>query len=284
MVDYLTLERSDGVATITIDRPEVRNAITAPGWTGLHDLFDEVARDDSVRVLVITGAGEDFCSGADVGGDPRDREGHPLDGMRSVGRACQTLHTLPKPTIARVDGVAAGAGLNMALACDFVLASDRSRFSEIFARRGLNIDFGGSFILPRIVGMQKAKELVLLADILDAERAEEMGLVNRVVPQSELDTVVEEFVSKLKAGPPIALASSQGHRGLPQHRFRKGICAHPQGRSRDPRRHGIALVLQRRLRAPQGHRGDQVAARHDPRPPHLRSDVPESADGRRRCV
>ena len=105
MVDYLTLERSDGVATITIDRPEVRNAITAPGWTGLHDLFDEVARDDSVRVLVITGAGEDFCSGADVGGDPRDREGHPLDGMRSVGRACQTLHTLPKPTIARVDGV-----------------------------------------------------------------------------------------------------------------------------------------------------------------------------------
>ena len=165
MVDYLTLERSDGVATITIDRPEVRNAITAPGWTGLHDLFDEVARDDSVRVLVITGAGEDFCSGADVGGDPRDREGHPLDGMRSVGRACQTLHTLPKPTIARVDGVAAGAGLNMALACDFVLASDRSRFSEIFARRGLNIDFGGSFILPRIVGMQKAKELVLLAAV-----------------------------------------------------------------------------------------------------------------------
>ncbi|HAB57394.1 MAG TPA: enoyl-CoA hydratase, partial [Acidimicrobiaceae bacterium] len=119
------------------------------------------------------------------------------------------VHTLPKPTIARVDGVAAGAGLNMALACDFVLASDRSRFSEIFARRGLNIDFGGSFILPRIVGMQKAKELVLLADILDADRAQEMGLVNRVVPQSELDTVVEEFVSKLTAGPPIALATSK---------------------------------------------------------------------------
>jgi 2-(1,2-epoxy-1,2-dihydrophenyl)acetyl-CoA isomerase len=209
MVDYLSLERSDGVATITIDRPEVRNAITAPGWMGLHDLFDEVALDDSVRVLVITGAGEDFCSGADLGGDPRYREGHPLDGMRSIGRACQTLHTLPKPTIARVDGVAAGAGLNMALACDFVLASDRSRFSEIFARRGLNIDFGGSFILPRIVGMQKAKELVLLADILDAERAQEMGLVNRVVPQSELDTIVEDFVSKLRAGPPIALATSK---------------------------------------------------------------------------
>ena len=209
MVDYLHLTSDGGVATITIDRPRVRNAVTPDGWNGLHDLFDEVARDESVRVVVLTGAGEDFCSGADVGGDPREREGHPLDGMRSVGRACQTLHTMPKPTIARVDGVAAGAGLNMALACDFVLASDRSRFSEIFARRGLSIDFGGSFILPRIVGMQRAKELVLLADVIDAARAMEFGLVNRVVPRAELDGVVDEFVQKLLAGPPIALATSK---------------------------------------------------------------------------
>jgi len=209
MVDYLHVAREGGVATLTIDRPRVRNAITPAGWDALHDLFDELARDDAVRVVVLTGAGEDFCSGADVGGDPRDREGHPLDGMRAVGRACQTLFTLPKPTIARVDGVAAGAGLNMALACDFVLASERSRFSEIFARRGLNVDFGGSFLLPRIVGMQRAKELVLLADVIDAARALEMGLVNRVVPSDELDTLVEEFASKLMAGPPIALATSK---------------------------------------------------------------------------
>ena len=209
MVDYLHVAREGGVATLTIDRPRVRNAITSAGWDALHDLFDELARDDAVRVVVLTGAGEDFCSGADVGGDPRDREGHRLDGMRAVGRACQTLFSLPKPTIARVDGVAAGAGLNMALACDFVLASDRSRFSEIFARRGLNIDFGGSFLLPRIVGMQRAKELVLLADVIDAARALEMGLVNRVVPSGELDALVEEFASKLMAGPPIALATSK---------------------------------------------------------------------------
>lgn len=213
MADYLHLTRDGGVATLTVDRPHVRNAIPPGGWDALHEIFDEVARDDTVRVLVITGAGEDFCSGADVGGDgdggPRERRGHPLDDMRTVGRASQTLFTLPKPTIARVDGVAAGAGLNMALACDFVLASDRSRFSEIFARRGLNIDFGGSFFLPRIVGLQRAKELVLLADVIDAERAYEMGLVNRVVPRGDLDATVDEFVQKLLAGPPIALATSK---------------------------------------------------------------------------
>jgi len=208
--DYLHLSRADGVATLTIDRPAVRNAIPGTGWEALEAVFNEIAGDDDVRVLVLTGAGEDFCSGADVGGDRSDGQpSHPLDSMRIVGRACQTLHTLPKPTIARVDGVAAGAGLNMALACDFVLASDRSRFSEIFARRGLNIDFGGSFILPRIVGMQRAKELVLLADVIDAARAYDMGLVNRVVPQDELDAVVDEFVTKLIAGPPIALATSK---------------------------------------------------------------------------
>lgn len=209
MVDYLHLTRDGAVATITIDRPHVRNAVTPDGWNALHDRFDQLARDESVRVVILTGAGEDFCSGADVGGDPEEREGHPLDSMRSVGRACQTLHTMPKPTIARIDGVAAGAGLNMALACDLVVATDRSRFSEIFARRGLSIDFGGSFILPRIVGMQRAKELVLLADVIDASRAAEMGLVNRVVARDELDTVVDEFVAKLLGGPPIALATSK---------------------------------------------------------------------------
>ena len=183
MAEYLHLDKGEGVATITIDRPEVRNAVPGGGWDALHDLFDAVARDDEVRVLVLTGAGEDFCSGADVGGDRAERQPHPLDSMRSVGRACQTLHTLPKPTIARVDGVAAGAGLN--------------------------IDFGGSFILPRIVGMQRAKELVMLADVIDATRAYEMGLINRVVPREDLDALVGEFVEKLLAGPPIALATSK---------------------------------------------------------------------------
>ncbi len=212
MTDIL-LDRSDMVATVTISFPETRNAVSGRGWQELRKAFETLADDESVRCVVVTGAGEDFCSGAYVG-PGRDREAERaersgLASMRMVGQCCEALFNLPKPTIARVDGVAAGAGMNLALACDFVLASDRSRFSEIFARRGLNVDFGGSFLLPRIVGMQKAKELVLLADVIDAARAAEMGLVNRVVPQDRLDDVVAEFAGKVTAGPPIALAVSK---------------------------------------------------------------------------
>jgi enoyl-CoA hydratase/carnithine racemase len=129
--------------------------------------------------------------------------------MREVGEVCQQLFDMPKVTIARVDGIAAGAGLNLALCCDLVLASERSRFSEIFAKRGLNVDFGGSFLLPRIVGMQRAKEMILLADIYSAADAAEMGLVNRVVPADQLDGLVAEWTAKAASGPPRALAVSK---------------------------------------------------------------------------
>ncbi len=207
------VDRDDMVATVTISYPETRNAVSGRGWEILHRAFEDLAGDESVRCVVVTGEGEDFCSGAYVGpGRNRANEQTKRSGllqMRMVGQCCETLFNLPKPTIARVDGVAAGAGLNLALACDFVLASERSRFSEIFARRGLNVDFGGSFLLPRIVGMQKAKELVLLADVIDAQRAGEMGLVNRVVPPEQLNAVVSEFADKLVSGPPMALAVSK---------------------------------------------------------------------------
>jgi len=134
---------------------------------------------------------------------------HQLQSMREVGEVCQQLFDMPKVTIARVDGIAAGAGLNLALCCDLVLASERSRFSEIFAKRGLNVDFGGSFLLPRIVGMQRAKEMILLADIYSAADAAEMGLVNRVVPADQLDGLVAEWTAKAASGPPRALAVSK---------------------------------------------------------------------------
>ena len=119
------------------------------------------------------------------------------------------MHRLPMPTIARVDGVAAGAGLNLALGCDLVVASDRSRFSEIFAKRALSLDFGGSWILPRLVGLHKAKELALLADIITADEAANIGLVNKVVPFDELDAAVDEWAQRLESGPPIALAATK---------------------------------------------------------------------------
>ena len=129
--------------------------------------------------------------------------------MRHISDVALALHRLPIPTIAKVRGVAVGAGCNMAIGCDVTVVSDNARFSEIFARRGLSIDFGGSWLLPRIVGMHRAKELALFADIIDAAEAERIGLVNRVVPDAELDQFVDQWAARLAAGPPIALAMTK---------------------------------------------------------------------------
>ena len=129
--------------------------------------------------------------------------------MRHVGDVCLALHHLPQPTIAKVNGIAVGAGLNLALGCDLIVASTEARFSEIFARRGLSVDFGGSWVLPRLIGMHRAKELVFLADIIDAAEAERLGLVNKVVAPGELDAAVADWAGRLADGPPIALAHEQ---------------------------------------------------------------------------
>lgn len=211
-MDELLVEETDGVATVTINRPRVKNAITPDMWDELRSIFTDLGYRDEIRAVVVTGAEGDFCSGADVSGMASRSDGprhHQLEAMRKVGDCCLSLFNMPKVTIARVPGVAAGAGLNLALACDLVVASDQARFSEIFARRGLSVDFGGSFLLPRIVGMQKAKELVLLADVIDAATADRMGLVNYVVDASELDDKVAELAAKAAAGPPRAIAMSK---------------------------------------------------------------------------
>jgi len=200
------LALADGIATLTMSNPRRKNAVTGPMWGELAEAFRWVAHDDDVRVLVITGEGDEFCSGADLSDAP---EAHWLAQMRHINTGCQALHDIPQPTVARVDGIAAGAGLNLALACDLVVASDRSRFSEIFARRGLSIDYGGSWFLPRRVGLHKAKELALLAPIIDAAEADRIGLVNRVVPAADLDAFVGEWAAQLAAGPPVALAQTK---------------------------------------------------------------------------
>lgn len=208
MVPRMTVQIDvvDHVATVVLDHQARKNAITVEMWDQLTTGFTRLGADDDVRVVVVTGAGDDFCSGADLAADG-DR--HWLSYMRQINAACLALAALPQPAVARVDGVAVGAGLNLALGCDLVVASDRARFSEIFAKRGLSIDFGGSWFLPRRVGLHKAKELALLADIIDAAEAERIGLVNRVVPVDGLDAAVDEWVRKLAAGPPIALAQTK---------------------------------------------------------------------------
>jgi 2-(1,2-epoxy-1,2-dihydrophenyl)acetyl-CoA isomerase len=175
-------------------------------WRLLRESLATVAAGDA-RVLVVTGAAGDFCAGADLSGEPTGRP--PLADMHEVNEACIALHRLPVPTVAMVDGVAVGAGMNIALACDFVVASSRARFSEIFVKRGLSVDFGGSWLLPRLIGLHRAKELVLLGDIIGAEQAHRWGLVREVVDPAGLEAAVAVLVERLLAGAPVAMGQSK---------------------------------------------------------------------------
>lgn len=198
----------NGVVTLTLDRPERKNAMNTAMFGELLAVFREVDETTSDRVLVITGAGDAFCSGADLGDRGTDTR-HPLARLHRVADIALALHRIPKPVIAKVNGVAVGAGLNLALGCDLIVASEQARFSEIFARRGLSIDFGGSWLLPRLVGMHRAKELAFFADILSAKEAADLGLVNRVLPASQLDAFVADWADRLAAGPPLALSMTK---------------------------------------------------------------------------
>ncbi|MEY2554598.1 MAG: hypothetical protein QOC57_2458 [Ilumatobacteraceae bacterium] len=209
-METIEVTRSSGIVTVTLNRPAKKNAANSQMWGELLETFGDIGSSGRDRVMVLTGAGGDFCAGADLSGDGTGVAGrHHLAQMRHVGDVALTLHRLPIPAIAKVRGVAVGAGCNMALCCDLVVASDNARFSQIFARRGLSLDFGGSWLLPRIIGMQHAKELALFADIIDANEASRMGLVNRVLPDADLDGFVDEWALRLAAGPPIALAMTK---------------------------------------------------------------------------
>ncbi|MSO17965.1 MAG: enoyl-CoA hydratase [Actinobacteria bacterium] len=213
MEKILVTRSDDGVVTLTLNRPERKNAIDGEMWQGLIDIFDEVAASTTDRVLVITGSSDSFCSGADLnaGGAPDagGGAGAALNAMRQVGRAALRLHELAKPTIAKVNGVAVGAGCNLALGCDLIVASDTARFSEIFARRGLSLDFGGSWLLPRLIGLHKAKEIAFLAEIISAAEAERYGIVNRVVPAADLDAEVDDLAHRIAAQPPLQISASK---------------------------------------------------------------------------
>ena len=208
----LIVERSGGVVTVVMNRPERKNAANCTMWRELLAVLEDAATDRDVRALVLTGAGGSFCSGADLS-DPADVAGRPGDPylmqMRALADLALRLHRLPKPTIAKVGGVAAGAGMSMALGCDLVVASESARFSQIFAKRGLSIDFGASWLLPRLIGLHKAKELAFFADILSAAEAESFGLVNRVVPDDELDAFVDDWAARLAEGPTLALSMTK---------------------------------------------------------------------------
>jgi enoyl-CoA hydratase/carnithine racemase len=205
--DVLLSSRDDAVLTLTLNRPRRKNALDGALWTALREALTAAGNDADVRAVVITGAGGAFCAGADLSGGVAT--GHPLARMRGINEIALLLHELPVPTVAKVTGVAVGAGWNLALGCDLVVATPESRFSQIFAKRGLSLDFGGSWLLPKLVGLQQAKRLALLAEMIDAAEAERLGLVTWVKAAEEIDGFVTDLGKRLAAGPPVALAQSK---------------------------------------------------------------------------
>jgi 2-(1,2-epoxy-1,2-dihydrophenyl)acetyl-CoA isomerase len=201
----LLVQRDAGVVTVTINRPERKNALNPQCWLELNQVFDEVRLSPEDRALVLTGAGGTFCSGADLTDPTNRRRGPMVDVIRRANETALRLHRLTIPTIAKVDGAAVGYGIGLALGCDLVVASERARFSEIFARRAIAFDGGNSWLLPRLVGLHKAKELAFFGDMVSATEAASIGLINKVVPLEELDDVVEKWARRLADGPTVAL-------------------------------------------------------------------------------
>jgi len=211
--DFL-YEVSDGIATLTFNRPEVMNALTFEVYAQLRDLFETLRYDDAVRAIVLTGTGDDFCSGGDVYeiiGEllKRDLKGH-LEFTRMTGAVVQNMRLLDKPIIAAVNGMTAGAGAVIALAADLRIASEKARFAFLFTKVGLTgADMGAGYLLPRIVGLGRASELLMLGDTIDAVTAERYGLVNRIVPHDELLPAARQWARRLADGPTLALSMTK---------------------------------------------------------------------------
>jgi enoyl-CoA hydratase/carnithine racemase len=201
---------SEHIATITLDRPEVKNALNRELYTRLEEAFRQAHRDPDVRCVIVTGAGSAFCSGDDVreimlGEKPALAEPVVREAKPRPTPAAMAVLECDKPVIAAVNGAAVGWGMDLTLFCDIRIASERARFGELFIKRGLVSDIGGLWLLPNIVGPSKAAELLFTGDIIDAQEAERIGLVSHVVAHDELMAAALELAGKIAANPPIAM-------------------------------------------------------------------------------
>lgn len=208
-MDQVLYRREGAVEVVTLNRPESKNSFSFTVIKELGDHFQRLTLDDEVRAVIITGTGKGFCTGADLSGpDNRPDIASPI-GMRITtqwyGRVIESIMNLEKPVIGAINGVAAGAGCNLALACDIIIASEASSFIQIFARRGLIADMGGTFFLPRLVGLARAKELLFTAEEVSAKKALEIGMINKVVPHDELMNAAMEMAERLAKGPTRAI-------------------------------------------------------------------------------
>lgn len=208
--EHIRIERDGPIGTLILDRPEKLNAFIGTMRTAIADALDELEHDDAVRVIVLTGAGRAFCAGADVSYMAdlvTRRDEAAMAALVEAGRrVVTTMRESAKPVIGCINGVAAGGGANLALACDYRIAGDQARLGQTFNRIGLHPDWGGTYFLPRLVGAAKALELFWMADLIDAAECLRLGLVNRVVPQAALAAETQAVARTLAAKPPLALA------------------------------------------------------------------------------
>jgi 2-(1,2-epoxy-1,2-dihydrophenyl)acetyl-CoA isomerase len=266
--DQLTVREDAGVLWLTLNRPEAANAVTPDQRDRMIELLVDANARVEVRAVVITATGKHFCTGADLRASrpgPARPEGAPErvvgDVSRMIAEGAQRLVAsvldCTKPVIAAVNGTAAGIGAHLALACDLVLAAENARFIEVFVRRGLVPDGGGCWLLPRLTGLQKAKELMFFGDALAATDAERVGLVNRVVPEDELLELAGEWAARLAAGPTRSLGLAKGllNRSLDSDRataFRDEALAQEMNMTTHDANEGVAAFVERREPAYRG--------------------------------
>ena len=224
--ETILLKKEKGIATLTLNRPDRLNAVSPTMTQELLSALETVDKDDEIRVLVLTGAGKGFCAGADVGGLSGGQEAgmgtvKSAEEMRryhsrGVGKIVLSLQKLQKPTIAMLNGVAVGGGFDLALGCDIRIGSKNARFRNAFVRIGLFPGWGGTWLYPRVMGLGKALEFLYTGDFLEAEEAERIGVLNRLVPPEELEKETMALANKIASGPPIAirLMKMQAYKGL----------------------------------------------------------------------
>lgn len=202
----MLLNIEQGIATVTMNRPQALNALNGSLVDEFNAIMDICATDPQVRCLVLTGAGKGFCAGGDLGYLESLGHEQTLEFFKKLGTMAERLHNLPKPVIAMVNGVAAGAGFNIALACDIIYAADNARFAQSFSKVGLIPDFGGLFFLPKAVGLHKAKELMFSADVIDCATAERLGFINKVCAADNLRAETMRFAEKMASAAPFSLS------------------------------------------------------------------------------
>jgi 2-(1,2-epoxy-1,2-dihydrophenyl)acetyl-CoA isomerase len=224
MSEHLLESFDNGIATLTMNRPEARNAMSGEMMDGLREALPRLATDGKVRLVVLTGAGGAFCAGGDVKGFAAGAAGggefnmeQRVNGLRFGMEVSRWLHEMPKPTLAVIPGPAAGAGLSLALACDLRIAVDTAKFTTAFAKIGLAGDYGGSYFLPYLVGAAKARELYFMADVVSAQQALDIGLVNHVLPAAGFEAAAADYARRLADQPTIALGYMKKNLNAAQH-------------------------------------------------------------------